>query len=51
MKKYDIYLVEFAYEGGSGSKWRPALILDGNIIRLSKITVTVIYQKNQISKY
>lgn len=38
MKKYDIYLVEFAYEGGSGSKWRPALILDGSIIRLSKIT-------------
>lgn len=38
MKEYDIYLVEFTYEGGSGSKWRPALVLDTGIIRLSKIT-------------
>ena len=41
MKDYDIYLVEFKYEGGSGSKWRPALVLDQSIIRLSKITSNI----------
>ena len=39
MINYDIYWVRFKYEDDSThSKWRPALIIDNAVVRVSKIT-------------
>lgn len=38
MENFDLYWFRFKYEDSDEYKWRPCLILNNNIVRISKVT-------------